>query len=348
MDELLQQLLDNISDAYDKSAGYIVYDLLKAFAIVMSDYDNEFERLKTLYDVDKLTGALLDTYVYQRKGIERNKATHAIGLLLVVGNGTINKGDLFETDSGIQFQATETKVISGSGTVAIAAILAGEIGNVGANQITQMPVTLSGITSVTNPAPTYDGFAAESDESLRERYYLAVRTPATSGNVNHYKQWATSVAGVGGVKVYPLSRGDNTVTLVIIDQNKQPASAALVAAVQDYIDPNSEGLGYGQAPIGAFCYVESAVALSVNISVTISKDSNYTDAQVHDLVVRALTDYLKSIAFESDYVSYAAVGNVIYNCEGVMDYSNLKINGTTNNVNIGDKQIAVLGGVTIA
>ena len=46
-------------------------------------------------------------------------------------------------------------------------------------------------------------------------------------------------------------QGVNTVDVVIADNAGQPASPALVKSVQDYIDPDSEGAGRGQAPIGA-------------------------------------------------------------------------------------------------
>lgn len=348
MDELLERLLSLMSDDYDKSEGYIVYDFLKAVAIVANEYNVTFESLVNLFDVDKMTGSFLEMYVKQRKGIERNQATKAVGVLTVTGTGTVTVGDLFETVDAIQFFATETVQIVGSGNVAIAAIVSGVTGNVQANKIIQMPVTISGITSVTNPAATIDGFDIETEDSLRDRYYLAVRTPATSGNVNHYKQWATSISGVGGVKVFPRERGNNTVEVVIIDSNKKPPSTTLINNVQEYIDPNSTGLGYGEAPIGAFCYVVGATALTINVSVTIVREIGYTAEQVLSTVTQALSRYLNSIAFEVDYVSYAAIGYAIFECEGVADYSNLKINNTTSNILVANKQTAVLGGVTIA
>jgi uncharacterized phage protein gp47/JayE len=314
----------------------------------MEQYDVALDDIMKLLDVDNLTGDMLDKYVYQRKGIKRNPATHAIGQLTVTGNGTINQGDLFETSSGVQFIASETKEIAGVGTVNIKAVIAGTIGNVPAHQIMQMPITIPGITSVTNPQPTHDGYDQESDASLRERYYIAIRTPPTSGNIYHYRQWAKEVAGVGDVKVLPLERGDNTVEIVIIDQNKQPASQTLVDAVQQYIDPNSEGLGNGQAPIGAKCYVVSANGLPIDVQVSVTMDSSYTQEQVIANIENSISEYLKSIAFVQSYVSYAAIGNAVYEAKGVLDYSNLAVNGGISNIPVGSKDVAVLGVVTIA
>jgi uncharacterized phage protein gp47/JayE len=358
VDEILKKLLDAISDVYEKSRGYIIYDLLMAVAKVMEDYDLQLKEVQDLLDVDKLSGEMLERYIFQRKGIERTKATHAVGYLEVKGYGTIHEGDLFETKSGVQFRATETKIINGTGTVHIEAVKPGSSGNVPANQITQMPITISGITGVNNPEPTFGGYEAESDESLRERYYLAIREPITSGNVYHYVKWSKEVSGVGGVKVFPLERGENTVEVVIIDQNKQPANENLVQAVQEYIDPNSEGIGNGQAPIGAKCYVVSATGVPINVSVSIIKDTAYTDEQIKTIIENSLREYLRSIASiafnqnstssNQNYVSYAAIGNLIFEAEGVQDYHDLLVNGSNSNVLLGDKEVAIMGDVTIA
>ncbi|MGK5506723.1 baseplate J/gp47 family protein [Brevibacillus formosus] len=111
-------------------------------------------------------------------------------------------------------------------TVKVEAVVAGSSGNVPANSITLFPVTLAGFTAVTNPSPTSDGFDAESDEDLLKRYYQRIRTPATSGNKAHYKNWAMEVQGVGDVRIVPLWDGVNTVKVIIIDSDKKPASQA--------------------------------------------------------------------------------------------------------------------------
>ncbi|AYB41802.1 baseplate J/gp47 family protein [Paenibacillus lautus] len=344
---LLDQLLSNIDPSYDKSEGYLIHDMLKSVAIVVSDLQGDLEGVQRLLDVDNLTGALLEAFVKQRKGIVRTPATYGSGILQVTGNGTANVGDLFETPSGVQFAADEVKTITGSGTLRVKSILSGPVGNVPADQITQMPVTLPGITAVTNPQPTDGGYAAETDDSLRERYYIAVRTPPTSANIYHYLQWAKEVSGVGGAKVFPVERGDNTVEVIIIDQEKQPAAQTLVDQVQEHIDPGSTGLGNGEAPIGAKCYVLSADPLILNISVSVSSAGGYTIDEVRENIEDSITEYLKSIAFQLNYVSYARIGQAILDSVGVEDYAGLLVNGAIDNPQVGPKQVAVLGAVSL-
>ena len=71
------------------------------------------------------------------------------------------------------------------------------------------------------------------------------------------------VTGVGGVQVYPLDQGAHTVGVVLVDQFGEPASEELVEQVQTHIDPDSKGIGEGEAPIGAYCYVSAAVEQAV-------------------------------------------------------------------------------------
>jgi len=344
---ILERLLSHIDPSYDKSEGYLIHDMLKSVAIELSDQQGDLEVIKRLLDVDNLTGTMLEAFVRQRKGIIRTPATHATGHLQVTGNGTINVGDLFETPSGVQFAAAEPKTITGSGELLVKSVLSGPVGNVPADQITQMPVTLPGITAVNNPHPTEGGYAAESDDSLRERYYIAVRTPPTSANIYHYLQWAKEVSGVGGAKVFPVERGANTVEVVIIDQDKQPAAPELIDRVQHYIDPGSTGLGEGEAPIGAKCYVISAEPLTLNISVTVSIMGGYTADEVRENIADSIAEYLKSIAFQINYVSFARIGQAILESAGVEDYEGLLVNGAVDNPEVGTKQVAVLGAVTL-
>lgn len=355
MDELVkaikQQLLDQISNDYDKSDGYLLADICASVAYVFNNLSVRLDDIEKLLDVDNLTGELLTKFVFQRRGIDRNDATKAIGQVTVTGSGTINIGDLFETVNGIQFVATQTKNIVGTGVVNIAAVNAGSVGNVPANQIVQIPVTLSGITSVTNTSATSDGFEAESDNALRSRYYDATITPATSGNVAHYQAWAKDVSGIGDVKVFP-SDGDivggiSEVDVVVINADKIPASTALVAEVQNYIDPNSTGLGYGQAPIGSKCYVSSATGLAINISLSVVYSNVYTLTQIKQNISDSVKVYLQNIAFKQSYVSYALIGDAILSATGVTDHSGLLINGGNSNITVTARQVAVMGVVTV-
>lgn len=355
-EEILANILANISNEYEKSNGNLAYDIPSATAIELEEVNKTLQAIGEKVDVDKLSGEDLERFTKQRKGTKRKLATKATGTLLVTGNGTISVGDLFETVAGTQFKAIETVIISNTGNVKIEAVEAGAKGNVGANSITLMPVTIQGIVTVTNPNPTENGFEAESDASLRERYYEAIQAPSTSGNIYHYLKWSKEVVGVGAAKVFSLWNGDNTVKVTIIDSNKKPAGSSLVNDVQEYIDPKGEfidghwttwGTGAGQAPIGAYCTIASATDLKININCDVEEKEGYTLAQVIANITANIEKYLADIAFKQDYVSYAMLGSIILNTDGVKDYTQLKINNTAANINIGAEEVATLGTINI-
>ena len=345
--EILNDMLNEVPNTYDKRPGGFIYDSLAPVAEKLEEKHNELEETKAKLSIDNLKGPELEVRVRERTGINRRKATFAVGKVIVTGNGMVYVGDLVETEDGIQFEATETKAIVNTGEVTIKSLLAGSIGIVAAGSITLFPVTLSGINSITNTEPTYDGFEAESDADLLKRYYERIQTPATSANKHHYKSWAKEVNGVGEARVFPLWNGDNTVKIVIIDSERQPASTELVEQVQNYIDPGITGLGDGTAPIGAFCTVASATGKPIEISFSVSKEEWYTEQEIIQIVSGNIANYLKEIAFVEVFVSYARIGSIILSSEGVIDYTYLTVDGSTVNVQVNNDEVAILGGVSI-
>lgn len=348
MSEILDAMLAAMPDSYQKTVGFPTYDLLAAAALRLAETEGALEAAKTKLDPANLTGAELDAYIGPRTGQARNPATYAVGVLQVTGTGTINAGDLFESGGGIQFAATETVTISGSGTVPIQCTQPGTGGNLPAGSITMMPVQLAGIISVSNSDTTHDGYDEETDAAYYSRFLLRVQTPPTSGNVYHYMSWALEVSGVGAVQVYPLGHGANSVDVVLIDDTGKPASSTLVDAVQAHIDPGSKGLGEGEAPIGAYCYVSAATAVSVALSLTVKTTQGASQSDVTQAIKDAVSAYLASIAFRQDYVSVAQISLAILSAQGVQDYENLLVNGAASNIAILDRQVAVLGEVTIS
>ena len=60
-----------------------------------------------------------------------------------------------------------------------------------------------------------------------------------------------------------------------------------------------------------------------------------------------LDDYLKSTIFKEYRVSYAKVGSILLNTEGVQDYDELTLNSTSGNISIAVKEIPVMGAVSL-
>lgn len=318
--EILDKMLSAMPESYQKTIGFPTYDLLAAVSLRMEGTDTAIDEARQQLDPENLHDSALDRYIYPRSGLERKAATFAHGSLTVTGTGTVEQGTLFESGGGIQFYATETVAIEGEGTVPVTCTVDGTAGNLPAHSVTQMPVAVQGIAACDNPEAIGGGYAEESDAEYYARYLLRLRTPATSGNVFHYQQWALECSGVGHVKVFPQARGAYTVDVVIVDSAGQPASEELVQAVQAYIDPESEGAGRGQAPIGAQCFVSAAAEKKIAISCKV---------------------------FVQAYVSYAQIAAAILSADGVVDFEGLAVGGGTSNIAVGERECPVLGEVTI-
>ncbi|NFM25185.1 baseplate J/gp47 family protein [Clostridium sporogenes] len=360
-EQLVNDMLRNISDTYEKSAGYLTYDITKTNAIELAFLYQYALSIANLRLVKDLSGDDLTARVYDNKGIVRKVATRAKVILTLTGTGTIKKGDLFSTPNNIEFASLETKQITETGTILAECTVVGNIGMVGANSITEFPITIAGFTTVINNEASYDGFEEETDEALKQRYYESLKNPITSNNQAHFIYWAKSVTGVGNAKVIPLWNGDLTVKVIIIDSNMQPASVDLVNTVQEYIDPKGIldtntntwslwGTGAGASAIGNYCTVVSATAKDIDIECSITKANGYSDVEIKQNISTKITEYLKEIAFSAtiNYVSHAKVISLILSADGVLDAQNVKVNSSlSENVSIGEEEVAVMGTITL-
>lgn len=311
-------------------------DLLSANAV---EFEKAYSEIDLMMDASFATTAW-GKYLTMRAaeaGVIRKEATKAIGTLTVTGTGIINAGAQFATESGITFEAVSTVSINKTGEIPIQATEAGEKGNVGIGEINTILISIAGISSVSNKQPTHDGYDEETDESLRERYLLHVRTPGTSGNKTHYMEWATSVSGVGNAKVIPTWQGPGTVKVIIVDSNYEIASEELVQKVADYIET--------VRPIGAMVTVVGATPKSINIAADIVGDIDETAFRA------AVQEYFKEIEKKSirgntgEYVAIAKIGSLIIEEGRAEDYTELSLNGMNGNVDLADDEIAVLGEV---
>lgn len=341
-DVIMQRLLTAVPDDLNKREGSFVWDALAPVAIELAQAYIELDRVIKLGFAQTTYGQYLD-YRAAEHGLSRKAATKATGQVVITGaNGTeVPAGSLFATGAGVLFQTLADVIISTGQVIAnIEAVEPGASGNVPTGAINIIPVSIAGVTGVTNVQATSGGTDAESDTALLARLLEKVRSPATSGNVAHYKQWAMEVAGVGDAKAFPIWNGPGTVKVLIIDSNKQSASADIVQDVVDYIEE--------VRPIGATVTVESATGVNVNVAATVVLETGAVLADVQASFEASLVDYLKNIAFLQNYVSYAQVGNRLLDTSGVLDYSGLTLNGGTGNVVIGDTQVAIKGTVTLS
>lgn len=343
LNDIHNLMLSQIDNEYRKRQGYPTYDITRGFAFgVKTSWDLAYETALKL-NVDNLKGSELDTFISERTGLDRKRSTKSKGEITIVnGSGSVLKGDLFTTVEGIQFVATESKEVHNGNKVQVESVVGGANMNVGINEITEMPITLQGIFKITNDKVFTGGYDTETDDDYRNRYYTKLRTPVNGVNANQYVLWAESVDGVGKARCIPIWNGINTVKVVLVGNDFKPASEDLVNRVQAYIDPNKNGDGAGVATIGAVTTVVKATTKTVNIDVYGLKVDG--DLEVTKAAIKANIDrYIKSTAFNKDYISLAKIGLVIAETKNVDDYREIRINNSHYSLTLNKDECGVLG-----
>ncbi|EGG33329.1 baseplate J/gp47 family protein [Paenibacillus sp. HGF5] len=370
-ENIMNRMLNKVPSDIDKSEGSFIWDAQAPVAFMLSEaalWAQELLRRgfasTVASDHPDIRSAELDLRTAEH-GITRREAVASSGSVVFTGKpGTIvpagtyvaTPADEGSGESSVEYVTTSGVTLSdlGTGTAPIRAVTPGSSGNVPAGVIQLMMTSVSGITSVTNPEPTRSGTDTESDQSLLERFYAKVRSQGTSGNKAQYMQWANEIAGVGGVEVAPLWKGPGTVGLYLIDTDKRAASQDIVDAVQQYIDPSQDGQGEGVAPAGPVITVMPAAEVAIDISVKVQRTQEQpsTMDEIRKLIEDGVRAYLQQIAFnrKDPLVRYTRIAAVLLDIPIIVDYSDLTINGHTEqqNIEIGSGQVAVLGTVSVS
>lgn len=143
-----------------------------------------------------------------------------------------------------------------------------------------------------------------------------------------------------------------TVLAVLVDSDDYgAASSALVDSVQTALDPTQNaGDGYGIAPIGHVVTVQSAEAVTVNVTTVLTFEDGYSWSNLQTALNNAVSAYLlglrKSWADESYLVvRVSQLESFILAVDGVTDISGTEINGHAENLVLTEYQIPVFGGI---
>ena len=341
-EQILADMQDIARVAVNREIGSFVWDALAPAANEMAKQYIEIRSNLSKAFVQTSYDEFLDMKS-EEFGLTRKKGNNATAKVRFTGLAgvIIPKDFLIQTETKLRYRTKTQLTISYIGTIE-GYVEAEDIGtqyNVAKGTINKIPVVLTGLTSVTNIEDATSGSGIETDEELIERILIKAKTPATSGNANHYRVWAMNNVSVGDARIFPLHNGAGTVKVIIININKEPANEVIVKEVYDYIE--------SERPIGATVTVESAKRLDVNIEALINKEPNANLETIKLEFNNKVNEYIKSIALKSNYISLARLGAILLSIEGVIDYSTLKINNSASNLPISDDYVAVLGGVII-
>lgn len=187
----------------------------------------------------------------------------------------------------------------------------------------------------------------EDTEALRKRYYEGFETASFGGNKKDYRERTNALNGVGATKVIPTWNGGGTVKLIIIDSDYNKASSVLVSEVQEAIDPlEDQGNGSGIAPVGHTVTVVTATEVPISVTADIVYNEGYSWSRLGEDINAALEEYLLEMRKDWANQSFLSVRITqiearILKIEGIVDISNTKINGSSDNLSLNFDEIPV-------
>ncbi|GAA0717243.1 baseplate J/gp47 family protein [Clostridium malenominatum] len=335
---ILKRMMDKVPKDLDKREGSIMYNSIAPIALELAVAYSNLDRFL------EYTFAKADTpeeYLEKRVseiGMYRKQPTKAIkkGQFFNGENKLIDipLGNRFFIDD-LNYKAVE-KIDTG-----IYKMECEELGTVGNKPVgILIPIDyIENLATAKLGETIQEGQDIEEGEDLYNRFTEKIQNPTTSGNSNHYKQWAIEIPGVGDALVFPTWNGPGTVKVVIVDSNKARPSESIIKEARENIENNK--------PIGAQVTVEGAVEKLINISARIELATSFNLSTVQNLFKKNVEEYFKSIAFKKSYLSYAQIGNLLINTDGVIDYSDLKVNGDVKNISFAQEEIAIAGSIEL-
>lgn len=340
---ILQRMLDRIPETMDKREGSIIYDALAPAAVELQEMYLQFDALLQETFAETATREYLIKRAAER-GITPYPASAAT-LKAVSSPSSLN------IPLGSRFSLNElnyviTKKIA-DGEYEVQCEQTGIVGNQYFGNL--IPIQyIDGLESIQITELLIPGEDEESDESIRDRYFDTFDTKPFGGNINDYIQKVNAISGVGSTKVTPVWNGGGTVLLTILDSNYDAASSTLVRTVQETIDPDPQGQGYGVAPIGHTVTVRTANKVTINISSHITFQEGYSFSGQKSAIAETMEAYMLEIrkAWANEKASMVRISQIetrILNLTGVIDVDHTTINGESGNLELGAYEIPVLG-----
>ena len=354
---VMRRLLERMSAKYDINEGSTIWDLLAPVAIEVETIYAKLNQFLNLSFLPDSSGSYLDLIGLEH-GLTRRAASKAIGVVTIVGTSEVVVSEGFRVSNSVATGGTPVVFVTDeevtlslvglayTADIAVTAERTGPDGNLPIGEIDTLVSSIAGLSSVTNAAATTGGAYEESDSDFKGRIIRLVGEPTHGGNISDYVKWAQEVDGVGKVGVEPLAGGAGTVSVYILDVDGNPAGAALIAVVQEYIDPTPSGEGGGKAPIGAQVTVAAPSTINTNVISTIVIYGWAVSAEVIAEVEDNLTEYILGLEI-GENVRYFEIAQIILETSGVDTISALTVNAGTIDITIGDDEKAVPNTLTI-
>lgn len=358
---LLNVLRATSTKVTDFNRGSVVRTMLEASAAELEElYLQMYVGLKEAIPVS----------VFQTFGFDALAAESASGTIRFSTGGTlaaaailIPAGTVVRVPGTSQSYATQADANIAVGAsyvdVLAAAETAGLDGNTTAGTITELVSSISGVASVTNPAPLVNGRDAETDDERRIRFqgYIASLARGTKSAIEYGAKTATVTDSAGTITEYVAYAGvvepwvtDNTQPIslvrVYIHNGASATSAALVTRAQQVIDGYYDGSTAvpGWKAAGVKVIVQAAADQAVNVTGTVTIETGYDGDTVRAACVTAVQAYLQGLSVGESVRLSELVAIIRRDVSGAY---NVTLSAPTADVSVAANVKAVPGTVTI-
>lgn len=344
-EEIMDRMLARVEDSFDKRPSSPIYT---ALALAALEIVNIYAELSDMWEEAFADTASRENLIKiaLTRGISPYPATNAIVTAQAVpATADIEPGTIF-TSPDMDYTVMEKL---SDGIYSLKAQEAGEGGNRNRGQLVPREY-IEGLESMTITEISLYGSEEEDTESLRERYMDSFEANEFGGNRNEYKNKTLKIPGVGAVKVVPAWNGGGTVKLVLQNKDFGAASPELLGTVQEFFDPNQNGMGDGAAPIGHVVTVDTAEEIQVDIRTSVTCDAGYDWEMCRISVQKVLENYFLTLRKEWSsrgeiIVRISGINTEILSVQGIVDVRGTTLNGQGENMVLDNFQIPVLGGV---
>lgn len=353
---VLKRMFEKISSSIDKREGSVIYDACMPTAIeVMLLYAMCDFFLKNTFGDTAEREYLIERAM--ERGLSPTPATYA------EVQGEFTPASL-EIPIGTRFSYDElnyivTKKIS-AGVYRLRCETTGTVGNKPSG--TLLPIDyVQGLQTAALAEVIVPGEDEEDTEVFRARYLASFDSSAYGGNIADYRQKVGAIAGVGGVKVYPVWAGGGTVRITFTTSEHKPPASEFVSQVQTLIDPvTNSGEGVGIAPIGHSVTVEGAKNSAIEITLHLTLAETKTISEYETAIEEVIDGYFSELnetwqdtqKAETNLVSntgltvrIAQIESRILDIDGIIDIQHTSLNGAEENLVLDVDELAVRGAI---
>lgn len=351
-ENLLSEKLKQVDDKYDKREGSIIYDALAPNSAEDAQVYIVLEWMFAQQHGETASRENLIKIAYDTRGIKPLEATYA--KVKGVFNIAVDVGARFSIED-MTYVVTEL-IDDAAHTYLLQCETIGTAGNKYLGSL--IPINyIAGLTSAELTEVVVYARDEEDTEVFRQRWRDSFNSKTFGGNKADYREKIKGIEGVGGVKVDRATNANGEkvggyVRCTVISSNYDVPSAELIDSIQTIIDPEqNHGDGDGLAPIGAVVNIRAVTGVTIDVSATLTYDTDYSFAAVEKQIQAAIDGYFLELckAWENDktglIVRIARVESAILDVQGVLDITDTTLNGGSENVILDAFSIPVRGEV---